>query len=740
MKRVVLAETAGFCFGVNRAVDLTEQTIQRDGACVTLGPVIHNRHAVERLGARIIELPEEAEPGSRLIIRSHGVGRAVVEALEARRVEIIDATCPYVKKIHRIIETADQNGRRVMIVGQRDHPEVIAAGGWCSGPVVVETAAELEQWLQMEECPEKPLTVVFQTTYARANMEALRQILKKWCTSVEIFDTICDATSERQAEAASLAAISDAMIVIGDLTSANSRNLAAICAQYCPRVAFIESKADLDLGLFDGADTIGIVAGASTPAWIIKEVYQTMNDEILKATEETESTQLTETAELETEVTPAPMAEATTAPEDESFEALLEKSIKTLRTGEKVVGIVAAITPTEITIDLGTKHAAYIPVHELTDDPEVKVEDLIQIGGEVEAYVMRVNDVEGTVMLSKKRLDAGKFWDEIGAASDSRAVVEGVVTEENKGGVVVRVKGIRVFVPASQTGVPKDQPLDQLVGQKVKLRITEVNQSKRRVVGSIRAVGSELRKELAEKLWEGIEAGKRYLGTVKSLTPYGAFVDIGGVDGMVHVSELSWSRVKSPADAVKVGDKLEVYIISFDKEKQKISLGHKDPNLNPWKMFTDKFEKGAVTRVKVVKLMPFGAFAEVMPGVDGLIHISQISDRRIAKPQEVLSEGQEVDVQITDIDYDKKNISLSMRALFESPSGSAAASDAEQSGPDEIVYDTDIDKPEVEIEIEVPAEVEVEIEVPVEVAEEIDPVALAEEVITEAAAEEGEEA
>ena len=781
MSEVLLAKTAGFCFGVRRAVKLAEEAARAGEAspCLTLGPIIHNRHVVERLsnmGITTISSPEEAGAGDRVIIRCHGVNQKDLEILRAKGASIIDATCPDAKKIHHIIQAAVQEKRQVIIVGEKDHPEVLAAAGWCKNPVIVSTPEELEDWIILDERRHMALTVVFQTTGDRGNMKASRQILKKWCTSVQIFDTICDATSKRQEEAADLAERCDIMVVIGDKSSANSRNLAAICKRRSDRVVFIEGRGELDPSQFDEADTIGITAGASTPAWIIKEVYQTMSDEILKSDQEPEMTPVQPEEEVvesvPTEEAAAPPAspveemaaepdsvaeeapevsepvveeavaepdsvveEAVVEPaseteeepavqEEESFEALLEKSIKTLHTGEKVVGIVAAITPTEVTVDLGTKQSGYIPHGELTDDADAKIEDLVQIGGEVEAYVMRVNDVEGTVMLSKKRLDTVRYWDEIDRARGERLVLDGVVTEENKGGVVVRVKGVRVFVPASQTGIPKDQPMAPLVGQKVKLRITEMNQSRRRVVGSIRMAAAEERKAKAGKVWAEIENGKRYTGTVKSFTSYGAFVDIGGVDGMVHVSALSWGRIKSPSDVVKVGDEIEVYVISFDKEKGKISLGHKDPALNPWNTFTEKYEKGSVARVRVVKLMPFGAFAEIVPGVDGLIHISQIADRRIGKPNEFLSEGQEIDVQIIAIDYDKKNVSLSIRALIEDLKGPPAEreheeEDEEAGGGDAIVYDTDVNKPEPEEAEEEP---------------------VAEEPVVEEAAEESEEA
>ena len=355
----------------------------------------------------------------------------------------------------------------------------------------------------------------------------------------------------------------------------------------------------------------------------------------------------------------------TTAPEtSESFEELLEKSFKTLNTGDKVTGIVTAIGTTEVQVDVGCKQAGYIPVSELSNDPDVKPEDVVKVGDEIEAYVVRVNDVEGYATLSKKRLDAVKLWEDIETAVEDKTILDGIVTEVNKGGIVVSVKGVRVFVPASQSGMPKDSDLGQMVKQKVQLRVTEVNRARRRVVGSIKSVLNEERQAAQAAIWENIEVGKHYDGVVKSMTSYGVFVDIGGVDGMVHISELSWSRIKNPAEVVSIGDHLDVYVISFDPEKRKISLGVKDRTQNPWDVFMNTYKVGDVANVRIVKLMTFGAFAEVVPGVDGLIHISQIADRRIDKPSDVLSEGQMVDAKITAIDEEKKKISLSIRALL----------------------------------------------------------------------------
>jgi 4-hydroxy-3-methylbut-2-enyl diphosphate reductase len=646
---VELARSAGFCYGVRRAVELAQQTAEEGTPCVMLGALIHNRHVTDRLarlGLDVIQRPEEAPRGYTVLLRSHGEGRAVYETLQRQGNPILDATCPNVAKIHRIVERAQARGRTVVIVGNRDHPEIQAIAGWCSQPVVLSSPQEVEAWLEgQSQVREQPLTVVSQTTLTQALWSSCVEKIKKVCTNAEIFDTICSATCKRQVEAQELASRCDAMIVIGDPHSSNTRRLAELCAQRCPRVFSVEGADALDPASFQDAALVGITAGASTPGWIIKEVFDKMSDE---------------TMEIE-----------------ESFAEMLEKSIKTLNTGEKVTGVVTGITPTEIYVDLGTKHAGYIPVSELSDDPGVKVEDIVKVGDEIETYVMRVNDMEGVVTLSKKRLDSVKHWEEIEAAKEEHTTVEGLVTEENKGGIVVNVKGIRVFVPASQTGLPRNAELSALVKTKVQLRITEVNRARRRVVGSIRAVEAEARAAKAAEVWANIEVGKRYTGTVKSLTSYGAFVDIGGVDGMVHISELSWSRIKTPAEVVSVGDQVEVYVISFDPEKKKISLGMKDHSQEPWTVFTEKYNVGDVANVRVVKLMTFGAFAEIVPGVDGLIHISQIADHRIDKPGDVLSEGQLVDVKITDIDYENKKVSLSIRALLEAPAEEPQEEDAE---------------------------------------------------------------
>ncbi len=690
---VILAESAGFCFGVDRAVQMTEKALETEPDCWCLGELIHNRDVVDRLAAKGLRVAEDAggvPAGASVIIRSHGVPRAQQEALTAKGCRLIDATCPKVARIHKIVAEASAAGRRVVVFGEPSHPEVQGICGWCEDAAVVPDLAAFQNWAREAEIgPDAALTVVFQTTSNKKNSEQTIKTLKKLYTNAEFFDTICNATSLRQNEARLLSASCDGMIVVGGRHSANSIHLAEICSQSCSRVQFVERVDELDTGGFGGCRRVGVTAGASTPSWIIKEVVHRMNEpeiikeepvesavetEVVAADQAPEEPAVEAPAAEEPAAVEAPAAEEAAAeetpaaeePAEKSFDQLLEDSIITIHNGDTVTGVVAAIGATEITLELPTKHSGYISVSEFTNDvPGVDINDVVKIGDEIQASVIRVNDVEGTVQLSKRRLDAAKSWADVEAACEDGTVLEGKVSEENKGGVVINIKGIRVFIPASQTGLGREEPMSTLVGKTVRFRITEVNRSRKRVVGSIRSVLVRERRENAERVWAEIENGKTYHGTVKSLTSYGAFVDIGGVDGMVHVSEISWERIRKPEDVLSVGQEIDVHVISFDPEKRKISLGYRKAEDNPWLKFTSAYQVGDVANVKIVKLMPFGAFAEVVPGVDGLIHISQIANRRIGKPDEVLSVGQQVDAKITAIDNDKQKISLSIRALIE---------------------------------------------------------------------------
>ena len=482
--QVILAESAGFCYGVKRAVELAQKTAEEPQGCWMLGDLIHNTHVVNDLAARGVrktDRPEALGAGDTVVIRSHGELKSVLDGLAARGVRCVNATCPNVVHIQELVSQAEQEGRQVVIIGEPHHPEVMGLASWCVHPLVFQGPEAVAEWVKNGDFqPEMPVSIVAQTTCIRALWESCVKFLKKECTNLKIDDTICNATQKRQTEAAELSAKVDAMVVVGDRRSANTRHLTEICRENCGKVLQIESADELSPEFFSGCRVAGLTAGASTPASIIMEVLTTMTEENIN----------------------------TTAPEtSESFEELLEKSFKTLNTGDKVTGIVTAIGTTEIQVDVGCKQAGYIPVSELSSDPDVKPEDVVKVGDEIEAYVVRVNDVEGYATLSKKRLDAVKLWEDIETAVEDKTVLEGTVTEVNKGGIVVSVKGVRVFVPASQSGMPKDSDLGQMVKQKVKLRVTEVNRARRRVVGSIKSVLNEERQAAQAAIWEGIEVG-----------------------------------------------------------------------------------------------------------------------------------------------------------------------------------------------------------------------------------------
>ena len=648
---VTVAKTAGFCFGVNRAVDTVLQQLEQGKKLYTLGEIIHNPQVTSELaakGADAIDTLADAIEDRTVIIRSHGVPRSIYEELEERGLDFIDATCPYVKKIQSIVAEQDSE-TGVLIAGDCTHPEVIGIIGHCSTEYLSFKSADELQELEnsIVKMQKKQWVLVAQTTFNAKQWEKCVEIAKKLCTNLKIFDTICKATLTRQTEAAALAAESDVMIVIGGKHSSNTRKLAEICECHCPTY-WVETAAELELDSFPSGVRVGVTAGASTPVGIIKEVQKTM-------------------CEIEKNLN-----------EEMTFEEMLNASFKSTYTGEKVKGIVTGIAPNEISVDIGTKHTCYAPLSELTSNPNLKPEDIVKVGDELEFIVLRVNDVEGTVMLSKKRLDAQAGFEKVMKSAGTNEVLSGVVTDVVKGGVLAITEGVKVFIPASLSGVAKNEALEQLLKQEVRFVIREVNEKRHRAVGSIKDVLKEERKAQEEQFWSSVEAGQVFNGTVKSLTSYGAFVDLGGVDGMVHISELSWQRIKHPSDVVKVGDVLEVFVKDIDAENKKISLGYKKTEDNPWEVLKRDYAVESVCKAKIVSMTTFGAFAQVLPGVDGLIHISQISNERIAKPQDVLTVGQEVDVMITDIDFDKKRVSLSMKALLEeAPVEAEEAVDAE---------------------------------------------------------------
>ncbi|MBE6536057.1 MAG: 4-hydroxy-3-methylbut-2-enyl diphosphate reductase [Ruminococcaceae bacterium] len=657
---IVVAKNAGFCFGVKRATDSLERAIaeRRAGERIyTLGALIHNETYNQMLREQGVEvtdigevrqLAESASESSpvTVFIRAHGIPKADEEILRllaeknpSFRYE--DCTCPYVKKIHKIAQRHSASENIFLLLGGATHPEVVGIMSYFDyEKVTFSSADELEKAFGeglLVKINNKQPVLAAQTTQKLVEWEKTQKILKKVCTNPLIFDTICNVTDARQKEAEALAGECDAMVVIGGKESSNTAKLYAVCKESCPQTVWIERADELAVNqlITHTHAKVGIAAGASTPLGVIQEVHDKMSEM------------------------------------NENFEAMLAESFKTLDKGDIVTGIVTSVTDAEIQLDLGAQVTGVIRADQVTDDPSVKLTELYKKGDAVEARVFRVSDIEGIAELSKKAVDSTKNWQKIANAAETGDIVSGKVVDVVKGGVTVFVDGVRVFVPASQTGVPKDGDLATLKGTQVDIKIIEVKGN--RAIGSIRLVARELRRQAEEAFWASIEEGKVYTGVVKSMTAYGAFVDLGGVDGMVHKTELSWKPIATPAAVLSVGQEITVFVKSFDAEKKRISLGYKTDDTNPWYIFMNNYAVGDVASVKIVSLMPFGAFAEVCDGVDGLIHISQIAQEKIGKPADVLELGQVVDAKIIAIDEENQKISLSIRALLDEAQAEAEA-------------------------------------------------------------------
>lgn len=642
--QIIRAKTAGFCFGVARAVDMTYNLLAGGTRVATLGPLIHNPQCVadlERRGAVTVAMPGQVPAGYEVVIRSHGVPQSIYDELAALQVPVHDATCPFVAKIHRIAARAGAEGKTLFVAGDSSHPEVQGIVGHACGPVYDFSSLEELKALCVPENTKNGIYMVAQTTFEVKKWAECAEFLKKLYTNALIFDTICNATETRQKEAESLARRCDVMVVIGGRQSSNTQKLVTVAAKHT-RAYSVETAAELQPEWFLGAETVGVTAGASTPSSIIEEVLSSMSEEIRE--------------------------------EELSFEEMIDASLKPVYSGKVVKGIVTAVGPSEIQVDIGTKQTGFVKLEELTNDPSAKTEDLVKKGDELDLIVTKVNDQEGIVYLSKRRFDENKGKEEVAAAVESGEIMDGYVTESNSGGLVALVKNVRVFVPRSQATLRHSEDYTALVHQNVQLRIIQCEG--RHIVGSIRSVLAEKADAAREAFWQTVEVGKKYTGTVKSLTNYGAFVDIGGVDGLVHISELSWNRIKHPSEVVKVGDVIEVYVKDLDTENKKVSLGYKKAEDNPWEKFKAEYPIGSVFTAPVVSITKFGAFVRILPGVDGLVHISEISNERVEKVSDVLSVGQEVNVKLIDVDYDKKRISLSMKALL----NEAPADEAEEEG------------------------------------------------------------
>lgn len=648
---IILAESAGFCFGVNRAVNTVENLLAENKKVATLGPLIHNPQYIQSLcdrGAIIAESPVDVPEDCELVIRAHGITKDLLEEIKNSGIRFSDATCPFVKKIQNIINNESTKDNIVLIAGDEDHPEVKGFRSYCKGKsFVFKNHRELEKIIEKKhDIANQEIIYVAQTTFSINEYQKCSDLIKKVCTNVKKFDTICDATSKRQKDACNLSLKCDIMLIIGGKISSNTQKLKSVCENNA-KTYLIESAEELTGIDFSGCSSIGVTAGASTPVCIIKEVLQTMSETI---NNNVESAEVSGQAVADSEM---------------SFEQALEESLKSLNSDQKVTGIVLRVTPTEIQVDIGRKQTGIIPYDEFSADPTVDPAKAVKVGDELNLIIMKTNDADGFITLSKKRYDAQANWSAIAEAKDSGAVLEGTVSEVLNRGVIVIANAVRVFIPASQATLSKNDKLDDLLGKAVQFRIIDVDNRRKRVVGSINSVLREARKASRDAFWAQVEAGQKYTGTVVSLTEFGAFVEIAaGVQGLCHKSELSWNRIKHPSEVVAVGDSIEVTIKNIDAENKKISLGFKKIEDNPWEILRRDYPVGSTIDVQIVSLTTFGAFAQIIPHIQGLIHISQIANHRVEKPQDELNVGDTVKVMITNIDFEKKHVSLSIRALL----------------------------------------------------------------------------
>lgn len=664
--KIIVARNAGFCFGVRRAIDSVYENLNQGDSLYTLGPIIHNPSVVEKLQKEGVKIAKEIDDisGGTVVIRSHGVGKATYDKIADKDLKYIDATCPYVKRIHNLVERYYKKGYQIIIVGEKSHPEVIGINGWCNDTAYVINSRE-----EAENMPEiQKACIVAQTTITNEKWNEVLTEVKNKVKHLEVFNTICSTTAERQKEAESIAKSVDVMWVVGGRNSSNTRKLYSICKTYCPMTFIIETANDIDINVMDPQDVVGITAGASTPDWIIKEVVNKMSQleqKIQEPVNEIHDEKEVNAIQVEEpENSPVNGAEDAQEKQEEATMADFDDTMVTLRARQTVKGTVLSVSDSEVIVNIGYKSDGILPIEEVILDENQKLSDLFKPGDEIEAEVLKVNDGEGNVILSRKSLEMKLKWKTIEDGFKSNKEFVGVCTEVVKGGVIAKINGIRAFVPASHLATHYVEDLNTFVGNTLRLRIIELDRRRRRVVASQRIILEEEEQKKRDELWNSIEEGQKITGVVKRLTDFGAFVDIGGVDGLIHISDLSWGHVKHPSEVLKEEETVEVVVLGVDKERERISLGYKQTLPHPWDNVEQKYPVGSVVKGKVVRITSFGAFVELEPGVDGLIHISQISNKRINKVEDVLKVGDEVEAKVLDSDSQQQRIGLSIRQLL----------------------------------------------------------------------------
>ena len=638
---IIRAKHSGFCFGVQQAIERTLAEIEKKredntpGRIYTCGPLIHNRNVTDELaekGVGIISRPSEAEPGDTVIVRSHGEPQAFYKEAEDGQLNIVDATCPFVGRIHKLVRRASDEGQNIIIAGDASHPEVIGINGWCDNLACIMNSAE-----EAESYDKPDAFLVCQTTLRENTLKEITAVLEQKGVQLTIENTICNATRERQHAAEELSKSVDAMVVIGGSESSNTKKLYQICKKHCSLTFFVENNVDLPLKDIQKCNRIGITAGASTPERVIKEVITAMSENITM--ENTNG-----------------MAESM-----ESFMDQIDASLRLPHTGDIVTGKVDQVNENEVIVNMGCKKDGILQAQEVSMEEGQKLTDLFNVGDEIQAKVIKTDDSDGGILLSKKRLEVNEHWNEINDALENKSNIEVKVVRAVKGGVIAAYKEVSGFIPLSQLSNRYVEAADEFLGQILTVKVTRVDQRRSRAVFSHKAVLAEERQKKIDEIWANLNEKDIVEGTVMRFTDYGAFVDLGGIDGLLHISEISWGKLKHPSEVLKIGDKINVMILSMNREKGKISLGLKQTTPEPWSVINEKYHVDQIVRGKVVQLKEYGAFVELEPGLDGLVHISEVANKRVAAIGDELTVGQDVCAKILDIDEERKRISLSIK-------------------------------------------------------------------------------
>ena len=632
---IIRAKNSGFCFGVKQAIDMTEKLSKehdRKGRIYTVGPLIHNIQVTDDLkgkGVEIIESPMEAEEGDTVIVRSHGQTREFYDACKTANLEVVDATCPFVSKIHKLVWEASKAGKNIFIVGDKNHPEVVGISGWCQGKVFIAKSGE-----DAKEYSETSCFLVCQTTIKEEVLEDVLDILREKDVKVEVNNTICSATKMRQKSTEDLAKTVHAMVIIGGKNSSNTQKLYEIAKHHCQKTFFVENIDDLPLKDVAKCNKIGIAAGASTPECIIKEVIANMSDNI----------------------TNDAMSMA-------DFMEEIDASLRLPRNGEIVTGKVHEVNEKEVIVNMGCKKDGILSEEEVTLEEGKKLTDLFKEGDEIQAKVIKIEDGDGSIMLSKKKLEINEHWNEINDALENKSTISVKVLRTVNGGVIASYKEVSGFIPLSQLALKYVEHAEEYVGKTLDVKVTKVDQRRNRAVFSHKAVLIEEKKKLLAEIWSKLNVDDIVEGTVMRFTDYGAFVDIGGIDGLLHISEISWGKLRHPQEVLEIGDKIKVKILSMNEEKGKISLGLKQTMPEPWSIIDEKYQVGETVKGTVVQIKEYGAFVELEPGLDGLVHISEVAPKRVENIGDVLSVGQEIEAKVLAIDVDRHRISLSLKDM-----------------------------------------------------------------------------